>query len=218
MPNDLNLQLSQRVSVALAFLMVLITAAAAVHWRGYVLTPLFALVFFLLARFWAEPSAERSRSATLWLTAAMLGIVVLAAWHHMYGLIPPLVLSQLLLFSRHRYAGSSVREKRFLRHSVLLYLCFSVLACLYYLPTHALLFTLFFAAATIGLLNSQFYLFLAAKRGVFFAMAAVPFHMLYHFYNGISFIAGATRYWFTGGSSQSESEGKFAHQPGAPRK
>ncbi len=218
MPNDLNLQLSQRVSVALAFLMVMATAVAAVQWRGYVLTPLFALVFFLLARFWAEPSAERSRAATIWLTLATMGIVVLAALHHMYGLIPPLVLSQLLLFSRHRYAGSSVREKKFLRRSVMLYLCFSVLACIYYLPSHALLFTLFLAASTIGLLNSQFYLFLAAKRGVFFAMAAIPFHMLYHFYNGISFIAGATRFWFTGGSSRSESAGKFVHQTGEPRK
>ena len=54
----------------------------------------------------------------------------------------------------------------------------------------------------LGLLNSQFYLFLASKRGVPFAIAAIPFHMLYHFYNGISFLAGAARYWVRGGNAE----------------
>jgi GT2 family glycosyltransferase len=38
MPNDLNLQLSQRVSVALMFLMLGAAAALAVYWQGYFLT------------------------------------------------------------------------------------------------------------------------------------------------------------------------------------
>ena len=204
MPNDLNLQLSQRVSVALAFLIVAVTAVSAIRWRGYVLTPLFAMIFFLLARFWADGApASRSRLASAGLVCTMLGIVVLAALHHMFGLIPPLILSQLLLFSRHRYAGSTEKGRRWLRVPVLLYLAFSVLACVYYFPSHSLLFALFLIAAVLGLLNVQFYLFLAEKRGVFFAVAAIPFHMLYHFYNGISFLAGAARFWLFSGSAQS---------------
>jgi len=35
-----------------------------------------------------------------------------------------------------------------------------------------------------------FYLFLAGKRGIPFMLAAVPFHVLYHFYNGVSFSVG----------------------------
>ena len=51
----------------------------------------------------------------------------------------------------------------------------------------------------VVLLNTQFYLFLAAKRGRSFALAAIPFHLLYHFYNGLSFVAGTIRYfWKTG--------------------
>jgi hypothetical protein len=45
------------------------------------------------------------------------------------------------------------------------------------------------------LLNSQFYLFLAAKRGRLFALASVPFHLLFHFYNGLSFMIGMTRFY-----------------------
>ena len=36
-------------------------------------------------------------------------------------------------------------------------------------------------------LNFQFYFFLARRRGVLFALAAIPLHLLYHFYNGLSF-------------------------------
>ena len=36
-------------------------------------------------------------------------------------------------------------------------------------------------------LNFQFYCFLAHRRGVPFALAAIPLHLLYHFYNGLSF-------------------------------
>lgn len=197
MPNDLNLQLSQRVSVALAFLLVAVTAAAAIYWRGYFLTPLFALMFFVLSRFWVDAaSPSRPKSAALWLMGATLAIVAMAALHHMFGLIPPLVLSLLLLLSRHRYAESTPQKRRWMRVPALIYVAFSVLACLYYLPSHSVMFVVFFIAVLLGLLNSQFYLFLASKRGVFFAMAAIPFHMLYHFYNGVSFLAGTVRYWF----------------------
>ncbi len=219
MPNDLNIQLSQRVSVALAFLLVGVTTAAAIQWRGYVLTPLLALIFFLLARFWADPAGKaRSKVAVGVLFGAMLAIAVLAALHHMFGLIPPLVLSQLLLFSRHRYAGPDLQKRRILRVPVLFYMAFSVLACLYYLPSSALLFTLFLVAATLGLLNSQFYLFLAEKRGVFFTLAAIPFHILYHFYNGISFLAGAARFWLTNGSARFGAGEKAVPLPDERRK
>jgi hypothetical protein len=44
------------------------------------------------------------------------------------------------------------------------------------------------------ILNNEFYIFLAAKRGKLFAVAAVPFHLLYHLYNGISFLVGLYRH------------------------
>lgn len=36
-------------------------------------------------------------------------------------------------------------------------------------------------------LNFSFYSFLARRRGIHFSLAAIPFHLLYHFYNGVSF-------------------------------
>ncbi len=209
MPNDLNLHLSQRVSVALAFLTFCLTACAAIYWRGYFLVPLFAFVFFLLCRYWLDAaSPKQSKAANAGLLAATLSIAGLAYLHHMLALIPPLLLSQVLLFSRHRYAESLATRRRRFRWPAAVYLLLSLAACIYYLPSHHLIFAVFAVLATMGILNSQFYLFLAAKRGFFFAAAAIPFHLLYHFYNGISFIAGvASHGWRSTFLSRSKRSG-----------
>jgi hypothetical protein len=42
------------------------------------------------------------------------------------------------------------------------------------------------------LMNLRFYLFLAKRRSIWFALAAVPLHWCFHFLNGISFLIGLT--------------------------
>ncbi len=193
MPNDLNLQLSQRVSVALVFILVALSGISALKWRGYFLVPLFAILFLLLARWWAEFTAPtRPRIAPVLLLAVLAAIVYLAYMHHMYGLIPPLILSPALLLTRHRYAYRGVRKP--LRWLGLGYIVCSIVAAVCYLQPHKLLFANFMVLALLGLMNSNFYLFLAGKRGIAFMLAAIPFHLLYHFYNGISFLVGALLY------------------------
>ena len=55
------------------------------------------------------------------------------------------------------------------------------------------------AVATVALLSSialdaRFYGFLARRRGVGFALAAMPLHLLYHLYSGLAFGAGVLLY------------------------
>ncbi len=195
MPNDLNLQLSQRVSVALAFVLVAMAAGASLYWQGYFLTPMFALLFFVLVRFWGDAARIRSKAVPFWLGGITLAIIAMAARYHMFGLIPPLILSQILLLSRHRYTGATPKSRGLMRVTTVLYVLLSVLACVYYLPNHVLMFVGLLVFLVLGFLNGEFYLFLASKRGILFAIAAIPFHMLYHFYNGISFLAGTLNYW-----------------------
>jgi hypothetical protein len=74
-----------------------------------------------------------------------------------------------------------------------------VVFTLFYIPFHRFVFFVIVVFLAVVLLNNQFYLFLSSKRGRSFALAAIPFHLLYHFYNGLSFIAGSVRYfWKTG--------------------
>jgi hypothetical protein len=70
------------------------------------------------------------------------------------------------------------------------------------MPLHPLVIVPNLLLIVIIFLNSQFYVFLSGRHNVFFAGAAIPFHLLYHFYNGISFAAGTILHWSRRKSAQ----------------
>ena len=105
MPNDLNLHLSQRVSVALVFLLLSLMMLIAVEWRGYFLTPLLAILFIVAGRYWVVGTAgRRKRSVVAVVTLSVAAIAGLAYAYHMLVLIPLALLAYVLLFVRHRYS------------------------------------------------------------------------------------------------------------------
>ncbi|HZR84410.1 MAG TPA: glycosyltransferase family A protein [Candidatus Binatia bacterium] len=196
MPNDLNVQLSQRVSVALALLLVGMAAFAAAWWGGAFLTPLLGVLFFLLCRYWAdEADRDPPPSRILWFAGAAGAVVWLAWVNHMHALIPLVALSVLVLALRHRYAYPRARQPGMTRVFVGIYVVVAVLLCLSYLPTHPLVLSICLGALAVLFLNNQFFLFLAARQGRLFALAAIPFQLLYHFYCGVAFLVGSMRYW-----------------------
>ena len=193
MPDDLNIQISQRVSIALVYLMLAYSAEHALRFGGAAVAPLLAILFTLLGAFWADGAEHRSWGVC----TAMIGgaaAIVLAAWRiHMLALIPLMVTSVPLLFLRHRY-DSRVRWRRLNRWLSGLYILAVVGVSLLYLHHSKFIITVIACALVIGALNNRFYIFLAEKRGRFFALAAIPFHLLYHFYNGLSFVMGSLRW------------------------
>jgi glycosyltransferase involved in cell wall biosynthesis len=194
MPNDLNLQLSQRVSVALVFVLVALAAATALLSGAYILIPVLFLVFLMLARWWGEVGSYRRPRRALAILTTVLGLVSgLAYWEHMYGLIPFLVVTPVFLLLRHRYDKRGKLRKSH-RMWGMFFICCSIVVATYYLPSHHLILACFVVLLVLGLLNSQFYLFLMGKRGISFMLAAIPFHLLYHFYSGISFLIGFTNH------------------------
>ncbi len=195
MPNDLNLQISQRVSVALAFLLFLSALGVAVYFQGYALTPLLGLLLFYMARYWIDPGdSAPSRSRFAFMTIGMIALVILAEAHQMLAIIPPIVLGYLALFLRHRYSLSQGPYGRFASFVFMAYAAVTTLFIITYLPSHILTLALALFFLCLLILNNEFYVFLAAKRGRPFAVAAIPFHLLYHFYNGISFGVGLLRH------------------------
>ena len=196
MPNDLNIQLSQRVSVALVFVLLGLSSFAAVRWGGAFLTPLFALLFLQLSRYWLESaSPNESQAGAVSIGLTMAGIVTLAFLHGMPALAMPLLLAYVVLFLRHRYAyrrGSPERRRTSMFFAA--YFLFTALLTVAHFPKDPLVFACFAVVGAIIALNNQFYLFLAAKRGRPFALAAIPFHLLYHLYNGFSFAYGLARF------------------------
>ncbi len=195
LPNDLNVQLSQRVSVALVFLMVGIAGLTALRWGGYFLAPLFALLLFVLARYWMDVASPRqSRTGMIAFGAVAGGIVWLSYAMGMPALVIPVALGYVLLVLRHRYAYATYSRRRLTGALLGLYMILGIVFTLRYLPNHFLVFGFFALLLLLVGLNLKFYLFLAAKRGRIFAATAIPFHLLYFFYNGISFMLGLARH------------------------
>jgi glycosyltransferase involved in cell wall biosynthesis len=195
MPNDLNLQISQRVSVGLVFVILAYSAVHAFRFGGAALLPLFAVLFILLGAFWADGAQHRSLGVCSVMIAGAAAIV-LTAWHiHMRALIPLIVTSVPLLFLRHRY-DSRTRWRQLNQGFNWLYVLAVAAVSILYLHSSKFIVTVVCCALIIGMLNNRFYVFLAQKRGRFFALAAFPFHLLYHFYNGVSFVTGSALWSF----------------------
>jgi glycosyltransferase involved in cell wall biosynthesis len=197
LPNDLNLQLSQRVSVALAFLLMLMAGAATVRaGRSFALS-LLTLLFLFLAQFGVE-STWHMRPKAMIATLGLAGLIVYLAYlEHSGWLIPPVLLSYALLFFRHRYAFTNKRIRTISGVICGGYLLLVILFVLVYLKAHGpLVIGFYLVLSVVILLNSQFYVFLAGRTGRLLALAAIPFHLLFHLYNGISFGVGLARHLF----------------------
>ena len=196
MPDALNLRISQRISVALVFLVVMLAAYHAVRWHAYFLTPLFATFFILLSEYWIAGWSHRSVPVLSLMGAMLVVIGALAYAFHMYPIVPMMLIGWLGLFTRHRYAYA--REVWRKRTGVLVG-CYCLLvagAVWIYIPWGPLVFLSLLLVLGLLALNQQFYLFLAAERGKFFALAAIPFHLLYFFSSGVAFLIQLVRYRF----------------------
>ena len=196
MPNDLNVQISQRISVALVYIMLAAVGAMAVHFKGLFLVPLLLLLVLALSSYWFHDwHASRSRVRMLVAIGALFGASIAFAWtHHMLALIPPLAVTLVLIYLQHRFgAGSRSRRVYTLLSGVSL--AGTIVFILSFMPYHPMVVLPFVILILVLFINSQFYVFLGGRKNFLFALTAIPFHLLYHFYNGISFVAGSILYW-----------------------
>lgn len=195
MPNDLNLELSQRVSVALAIFVFGLAAASATYWKGLFLAPFFVVLFLLLSRYWLDESSTRSPWVRV-VAAAIVAVIIWLSWtHHLKGLIPLVLFGVLLMFLEHRYSIDDRKSQLVVLSQACIALVTLVTIAIY-VPTHPVMLVIALAVLILVVLNNQFYLFLARKRGRLFALAAIPFNLLYHLYNGLSFVVGSVRWAF----------------------
>jgi len=195
MPNDLNVQVSERISVALVFILFGLGAEGTLRYGSYFLTPFVAILISMLATYWVEvPGRPQPPSVTFFMAAVVGGFSWLAYEHRALAMVPPVLLGYALLFLRGRY----VQDKR-TRHYVtglvyVVYLLFAIFFSLTFLPHRPVVFGVYAVLLLVVIINREFYLFFGKKRGFITALAVIPFHLLYHFYNGISFIVGSLRY------------------------
>jgi glycosyltransferase involved in cell wall biosynthesis len=191
MPNDLNVQTSQRLSVGLAFLLFGFALAGALYYKGLFVVPLLATMLFALACYWTEAGLTHSKSVKIVFSGLVMAFVGLAYSHHMISLIPPVVVGYLLLFIRYRYAYKTEVMRRVTGAAYAAYLGLSLIFIARFLPARVPVFCFYAMILMILVINRRFYSFLARHMGWLTALAAVPFHVLFYFYSGLSFVTGA---------------------------
>src|ERR1017187_2123796 len=196
MPNDLNLRISQRISVALVFILASLGAYLAVTRGALFLVPLFATFFILLSYYWLECNKENAKIVISLMVGVMAVIAVLAYICHVWLIIPMILLAWIALFSRHRYAYQYSAWSKWTGIVIGGY-CLLLMGFVWVLlPMHKLGTVFLVVLLTLIVLNKQFYLFLAGERGRLFALAAIPFHLLYFLSSGLAYMLAWVRYWF----------------------
>jgi glycosyltransferase involved in cell wall biosynthesis len=196
MPNDLNLRISQRISVGLVFILIALGSYSTIRWHAYFLTPLFATFFIFLSYYWIENLEQRSRVVPPLMVANIALIVGFSWWFRMYAIIPMVLIACLALFTRHRYACSREVWRRRTGMLVGGYCLLVAVLVWRYFPWTPIGSVFLLVMMTLLVLNLQFYMFLAGNRGKLFALAAIPFHFLYFTSSGLAFAIALVRHGY----------------------
>jgi hypothetical protein len=125
----------------------------------------------------------------------MLCVIAFLAYRHHVGIVFLMVLlSWIALFVRHRNTQALSAWSRGTGVVVGGY-CLSVVVFVWlYLPSNPAGIAFLIGTLLLIALNQQFYFFLAGQKGRLFALAAIPFHLLYFISSGLAFTLTLVRY------------------------
>jgi hypothetical protein len=193
MPNDLNLAISQRISVAVVFIMCALAVYSTLRWRAYFLTPCLVTFSILLSYYWTEKQGSWPGKVLIAANTAL--IVGFSYWFHMLAIIPMVLIACLALFVRHRYASSRGAWQGRTRVIIGVYCILVALMVWIYFPWAPMGCAFLVLMLTLLVLNKQFYVFLVGNRGKRFALSAVPFHLLYFASSGLAFSIALARHY-----------------------
>ncbi len=112
----------------------------------------------------------------------------------MRTLIPSVLVGYLLLHIRYRYAYGTKATRKVTGIAYAAYLIGSLAFIATYIPATVPILAFFVMLAAIILVNHKFYIFLGRHMGWLTACSAVPFHVLFYFYNGLAFLTGIVAY------------------------
>lgn len=197
LPDDLNVGWSQRASLLLAWALAAWLVWGVRQEGAGLAAPLASLVFVTLGRYWSE---FRGIPGGLFVGAAAVGlsgVSWLLGWHAAGAAA---AVSWVAWLPSNRApqgpawaaAGKTVLA---IGGAAVIAVEVAVQAPVFAAGAGAL-------AGAILTLNRSFYSCLKIRRGAPFAMAAIPFRLLYHLGNGISLAAGTVRFcWARAGAS-----------------
>jgi glycosyltransferase involved in cell wall biosynthesis len=195
LPNDLNLNQSQRLSAILLVLMLVDLGISALVASSIILLPLLFILFLAVVSSWhlyrGAAMFRMGKQAELLTYSTMMVIACLAIYLQHYDLLPPLALLLIVMLAGKFLptGGIVLRHVLFILIVASLGIGFVLLFVSYPLIT---VLPILFCLAVILWLNRKYYYFFARLRGPIFALAVLPFQLFYYFYSLIAFGAGYT--------------------------
>lgn len=192
LPNDLNLRASQRLSALLLWMALLLVGLNGLT-KNVVLLSLFSALFLLAAGNWnsdegppLDVNGRPSKSIMLSLMGAVVGFAIYSANSWLLLSFVPLFIVSL---ARGVISHSRVHWNQVLFIALVLGFVGGFTGLVVSLPT-MLSVPLTLILSMIVLLNYPLYAFLTRKRGLAFAVAVVPYQLLYYFYSVLAFGIG----------------------------
>jgi hypothetical protein len=171
----------------------------AIYFQGLFLVPVLLVAMLLMTNYWFHGWNQRKgrHKQVVWVGLSLALAIWLAYEHDLTTPIPPLLVAMAMLFLHHRFLTDRPDSRSKKIYSALAGLVTGGVALyiISFMPLHALVVVPSLLVIVIIFLNSQFYRFLSRRHNIFFAGAAIPFHLLYHFYNGLSFAVGTILHW-----------------------
>ncbi len=198
MHRDLNLSISQRISVALAFVLIGIAIISSVMYAKIFIAPLIGLLFLMCAQYEVELTATRRLKGSLATALLIIFLGIASFWSDQPIIFVVSVLAFLLLLLRHHYYSPEFQAHKWVAKAAGGLLIAAVLFVAAQPGVHMLNVLLLAGGGILILLNARFYALLAAKRGRTYALAAIPFHLLFFLYSGIAFLVALVRHIFHG--------------------
>jgi len=198
LPNDLNLKTSQRLSSLLVVFLILYLSFIAIFNQMWLMPLLLLLVVILLVSWQGNKGSKllemdwRIESLSYIL---ILSIIALSYFQDIPLMIIPMVILVLIILIARMIPHENGAWRLIIGTLITLSfvigfgILFNNYSILYIAPV-------FIIILLILSLNFKFYEFFVKKRGVSFALAAMPFHFLYYLYSLIAFvIGGGIHFW-----------------------
>ena len=193
LPNDLNLNRSQRWSTMLLVILLVYLGIGAIFFHPLVILPLLAGLYIAVISSWQVFGSSllmrmsiKAEVFTYLLLVAVSGLAIIFGFPEL--LLSSGVLLALMLIGRALPVhGDTLRS--FLFDLIVISFIATLVLLLFNYPLWTVL-PLILVVTLILWLNRNYYLFLARIRGSIFALAVLPFQLFYYLYSIIAFGAG----------------------------
>ena len=189
-PNDLNLEGSQRLSALFTAILLIFVASSALYHSHVFLLPFVLGLFWVMLRCWQwrEQPVKFYVGWRSFLTIIFL-IGTLSALIFYFGLtsyFPPLLVLLCIVI----FGPWLARRGRFWQQAIFALMLAAIATGMLLVVTSYPLWLSTVILVIFGIfltINRRFYAFFTEKRGIMFAIAVIPFHMLYYLYSLVAF-------------------------------